>query len=472
MRICILSPDRPSQGLNGPRRIAEEGAPALAGLGHEVHLIGSTEAEPRVQRADGVRRHAVNVADRGLRGLEDCAVAMDLYAAAAKYREVANLHVSAPVDLVAATIWPGEGLLCMLDPRLLTVTVLVTPVKLMVDRGMLAGEPFETTARMEAAVAERATDVHATSAAIVEDVQATFGVTLAASAVAPLFIADRGASTETERCADADEVEVLFVGRPEPRKGADVLVAAARQLAEECADAVFVLVGWGDWGPLRAEVEQAGLGARFRFPEEVNEERLWRLYAGADIVCVPSRYESFGYSLIEGMMFGKPIVATSSGGMTSTVEEGGNALLCPPDDAVSLARCLVRLIVDRDLRAAYGRRSRELYAERYSAVRGGERTAALYESIVASYGERDAWADAEDGRAPDTRVADALGLAVSEIADLDPVPARELAGALLEDPVADPQSGTVPERGGRPGRRRLTGPLRRLRTLASQRGRS
>jgi glycosyltransferase involved in cell wall biosynthesis len=451
MRICILSPDRPAQGLNGPRRIAEESARAFALLGHEVHVIGHAAEAPEVKRADGVWRHYVEIADRRLPGLERCSADLDLYAAVAKYQEVLNLHAEAPVDIVVATIWPGEGLLCLLDDRLATVTVLVTPVQLMLDRQMLAGDQFEAIGRVERAVAERSSYVHGTSSAIVADVEGTFGVSFPRSDLAPLFTDDRLGSSGRERYADSDQTEVLFIGRPEPRKGADVLIGAARLLERE-SRAVYVFVGPGDWDGLRAEVDaDANLRGRVRFLGAVDEARLWRLYSGGDIVCVPSRYESFGYALIEAMMFGKALVATDVGGMPAIVEEGGNALLCPPDDPESLARCLERLIVDADLRNGYARRSRDLYLERYSPARGAQRTAALYASIAADHRHAQvaaahSAAARERGVSPDG-LTDALTEAVAGIAELELDVAHRVAVALLDGttvPAGD-VAGTVGE---------------------------
>jgi hypothetical protein len=444
MRICILTPDRPAQGLNGPRRVADESSRGLASLGHEVHLIGYAASASAVEYISGVWSHRVEIVDRGLPGLERSAVDMDLYAAVAKYQEVLRLHASAPVDLVVATIWPGEGLVCLLDERLATATVLVTPVKLQVDRQLLRGEPFETMTRVERAVVERSSYVHRTTSAIAADTEQTFGISLPQSEDVPLFIADRAGSPGVERYATPEETEVLFVGRPEPRKGSDVLVAAARRLASECPAAVYVLVGQGNWDALRAEVEaDASLRTRVRFLCEVDEARLWRLYAGADVVCVPSRYESFGYALIEAMMFGKPLVATSVGGMPATVDEGGNALLCSPDDPESLSLCLAQLIKDPDLRKRYGLRSRELYEERYSADRGAQRTAELYAGMAADHLQ----AHGLSQRAPEARdlsfdvppagLADSLATAVMDIAGLEPNLARRVAGELLDGTTDD-----------------------------------
>jgi glycosyltransferase involved in cell wall biosynthesis len=387
-------------------------------------LIGYAAGEPRAYFTDGVWRHEVEIADRSLPALRDCPAAMDLYAAVAKHAEVLRLHDAAPVDLVVSTLWPGEGLVCLLDERLSTATVLVTPLKLMLDRGMLSGQHFEGMARIERAVLSRSRHVHHTSSAITADVEATFGLSLPRSEIVPLFVAERMAGPGQERYGEPEDVEVLFVGRAEPRKGPDVLLAAARMLASECPTARYVFVGPGQGDALRAELDGVeALQDRVFFIGAVDEGRLWRLYASSDVVCVPSRYESFGYTLVEAMMFGKPIVATRAGGIAETVREGENALLCPPGDEQALARTLARLIRDPQLRTRYGRRSRELYEERYSDTGGGEQTAALYASMAAS--------DRQRAGSPG-QLVERLADTVAEVAPLDHTVARQTAAELLD----------------------------------------
>src|SRR5262249_56588207 len=102
--------------------------------------------------------------------------------------------------------------------------------------------------------------------------------------------------------------------------------------------------------------DNPALAGRVTFAGLVSEERLYRLYATADVVCLPSRYESFGLVLVEGMMFGKPVVGCAVGGMCEIVEPGDNGLLAVPGDAASLAECLERLIESEALRREFGRR--------------------------------------------------------------------------------------------------------------------
>ena len=432
MRICFLIPDRPSQGVNGPTRDALHTARAMVEADHEAHVIGYGEDIAVTEPIDGVWRHRVRVTDRKLPELADIPVATELYTAVAKYHAVMRLHSCQRVDLVVATPWPGESLVCLLDSRLTVVTRLVTSVQFMTDTGLLAGEPWLMMGRLERAVIARSRYFSAASAAILSDTESTFGLRLPPVTPIPLGTADRaGSVTRAERPGSPGDVVVLCVGRCEPRKAPDVLLAAAERLAGDVRNVVYVFVGDGSWDGLRNQVEQdVRLRDHVLFLGRVDDRRLWELYAGADIVCVPSYYESFGHVLTEAMMFGKPIVASAVGGMPSVVEEGANALLVPAGDPDRLAACLHRLISSPVLRRNFGRRSRELYEERYTTERMGARKAEHFRTIVEAERQR------SDGASADPRaIYGGLAGALEEVAGMEPAVASCAADGLLGAPT-------------------------------------
>jgi D-inositol-3-phosphate glycosyltransferase len=94
------------------------------------------------------------------------------------------------------------------------------------------------------------------------------------------------------------------------------------------------------------------------------QEQLPLLYAAADIVTMPSHYESFGLATLEGLACGRPVVATAAGGPALIVEDGVSGFLAAPGDHVALAGQLERLLDDDVLRAQMGNRAR-LRAERF-----------------------------------------------------------------------------------------------------------
>jgi glycosyltransferase involved in cell wall biosynthesis len=148
--------------------------------------------------------------------------------------------------------------------------------------------------------------------------------------------------------AEASPPEVLYAGRLSPEKGVEDLVAAA---------AGMKLVVAGD-GPLRRRVPGA-LGF-------VPHDDLQQLYARAAVVACPSRREGFGVACLEAMAHGRPVVATSVGGLRDLVVEGETGLVVPPGDPSALRGALTRLLADPELRRTLGAGGRRRAQERFS----------------------------------------------------------------------------------------------------------
>jgi glycosyltransferase involved in cell wall biosynthesis len=164
--------------------------------------------------------------------------------------------------------------------------------------------------------------------------------------------------------AEAEPAEVLYAGRLSPEKGVLELV--------EAADGLNLVVA-GD-GPLRAQVP----GARGFVPHD----ELQRLYARAAVVACPSRREGFGVACLEAMAHGRPVVATSVGGLRDLVVDGETGLVVPPRDVPALRDALTRLLGDADLRRRLGAAGRRRAQERFSWPAVTEATLAAYRMAV------------------------------------------------------------------------------------------
>jgi D-inositol-3-phosphate glycosyltransferase len=159
---------------------------------------------------------------------------------------------------------------------------------------------------------------------------------------------------------EAEPPEVLYAGRLSAEKGVLELVAAARGMT---------LVVAGD-GPLRDRVP----GARGFVPHD----ELQQLYARAAVVACPSRREGFGVACLEAMAHGRPVVASSVGGLRDLVVDRETGLVVPPRDPAALRAALEELLGDRVLRRRLGAAARERARERFSWERVTDSTLAAY----------------------------------------------------------------------------------------------
>ena len=156
----------------------------------------------------------------------------------------------------------------------------------------------------------------------------------------------------------------LYIGRLSEEKGVLELAEAARGLP---------LVVVGD-GPLRARLPQA-LG--FVPPAEVGVY----LERAAIVVC-PSRREGYGVVAREAMAHGRPVIATSVGGLPDAVIDGETGLLVPPRDVEALRGALERLLGDADLRGRLGTAARRVAEDRFGLDAAAEATIDAYEAVL------------------------------------------------------------------------------------------
>jgi phosphatidyl-myo-inositol alpha-mannosyltransferase len=151
--------------------------------------------------------------------------------------------------------------------------------------------------------------------------------------------------------AAADGCEILFVGRNEPRKGLDVLLEAFPLVCDSIDDCRLKVIGSGFTPGSVAGSLPAGLRGRVEVLGFVENDELPSHYAGARVFCAPARGgESFGIVLVEAMASGTPVVASDIPGYSAVIQQAGGGLIFRNGDARDLARALVEVLKDDELR--------------------------------------------------------------------------------------------------------------------------
>ncbi len=159
---------------------------------------------------------------------------------------------------------------------------------------------------------------------------------------------------------DRDKVNLLFVGRLDPRKGVQDLIAAMPEVIERTDGRARLLVVGDSY--LRPQIEaQVADSARrhVHFLGHVPSADLPRWYATGDVFCSPATgNESFGIVLVEAMAAGRALACSDIPGYRTVVTPGENAACFPPGDVRAIARVLAQLVDDSERRgriAAAGR---------------------------------------------------------------------------------------------------------------------
>ncbi len=208
----------------------------------------------------------------------------------------------------------------------------------------------------------------------------------------PLDAERRSTVRERWGLADTDEV-VLCLSRLVPRKGFDVVIHAAADLARTRPH-LRVVVGGGR-GRDRGRLERiaARTGAPVRFLGRVDDDELPDLYGCADVyamVCRGNRWggleqEGFGIVFLEAAAAGVPQIAGRSGGSHEAVVHGETGLVVDrPGDPVAVRAAIEQLLVDPDRRRDMGHQGRRRAVEEFTYDLLAARLAAALGTTVAT----------------------------------------------------------------------------------------
>ena len=183
--------------------------------------------------------------------------------------------------------------------------------------------------------------------------------------------------------SDPGRVNILFVGRLDPRKGLQYLLGAMPEVVERTRGRARLLIVGDSYLRSRFEAQVSSATREFvHFVGHVPSADLPRWYATGDIFVSPaSGNESFGIVLLEAMAAGRAVVASDIPGYRSVVNPGENGVLFEPGNVPALARTLAALVDDPARRAALAERGRAR-ALQFAWPRVTEQIEALYREVV------------------------------------------------------------------------------------------
>jgi len=148
---------------------------------------------------------------------------------------------------------------------------------------------------------------------------------------------------------DADLRVVMHVSNFRPVKRIDSVVQVFARIATQ-VPAVLLLVGDGPDIPVaRRTAAHLGVGDRVQYLGA--QENVIPLLSIADLFLLPSEQESFGLAALEAMACGVPVVTSTAGGLPEVIEHGRSGFLHPVGDVEGMAASGVQLLTDAALRA-------------------------------------------------------------------------------------------------------------------------
>ncbi|CAG0962659.1 phosphatidyl-myo-inositol dimannoside synthase [Anaerolineae bacterium] len=173
---------------------------------------------------------------------------------------------------------------------------------------------------------------------------------------------------------------ILFVGRVERRKGADVLMQAMPAIKDRYPDCRFVFVGTIN-PELKDEVEALSAQAEFLGARPHAELVGW--YQRATVFVAPSLWDNSPNTIYEAMACGTPVIASRVGGIPELVDDGVTGALLPPGDSSELAEALLSLLSDEVRRSQMSAQAREKAVREYSLDKIMNQTLDFYRRVLA-----------------------------------------------------------------------------------------
>lgn len=408
LRVALVSQGLPPDNEAGIARWTMLLAEGLRDQGLAVHIITRARGLASRRFVGGIWYHAITAAVESADALAanyrvPRAGVADWMAGV--MREIAFLKTFG-LDLVSFPIWDLEALPVLDDPDLTAVMSLHTSYKL--------ARPFkpEWTSRViygrgfvdpmiaaETAALARAPHILANSQAVIDQIEREYAVTLGDRAqIVPhgtpdiLAAPGRTLAEKLARQRKGEPLSVLFAGRFEPRKGYDLALKVAAQFRGDprirfdfvggTPDSAFLEQARGEFGldPAR------DLGVQFH--GEVDRAALEARYYAADVVLMPSRFESFGLVAIEAMSAATPVFALGEGGLVEVVEDGISGVLfaSEADFVAGSVQRLGALITDRASLGKLAEGSHAAFTRRFSDTVMAREVARFYRAIISDQG--------------------------------------------------------------------------------------
>jgi len=132
---------------------------------------------------------------------------------------------------------------------------------------------------------------------------------------------------------------------------------------------------------LQKITEEAELTDLITFLGKRSQDSLPYYYSSAEVVVVPSHYESFGMVALEAMACGTPVVASQVGGLAFLVQDGVTGFTVPVDDPQLLAERLSQILCNPELRQRMGKNAL-MAAREYAWEIIAQRVKEMYEQLA------------------------------------------------------------------------------------------
>ena len=186
-----------------------------------------------------------------------------------------------------------------------------------------------------------------------------------------------------------EEVCIMFFGRLNVLKGLVVFTLAMKKILRRHANVRLLIIGADAHGPKNNPSMKGWMQKklnpfrnRITWKTEYDRDELTDFFQEAQIVVLPSLFESFSYTCVESMSAGKAIIGSKNGAMIDLLEHGKNGFLINPSSVGELVQCTEELISNSNLRLALGKEARNTILKKFEVTEQRNQWFAYYKSLV------------------------------------------------------------------------------------------
>jgi glycosyltransferase involved in cell wall biosynthesis len=193
---------------------------------------------------------------------------------------------------------------------------------------------------------------------------------------------------------------IPYIGQLTVRKCYDMVIETMPAVVARFPQASFVFVTHNpeQRANLQLMAAQRNVAKNLHFLGTISEEEKLALLRASDVLPFPSRYEGFGLPLLEGMAAGTPVISTNIPVVNEIVRDGEDGLLIPYDDTAALARAILAVLDDAELRARLVAGGRRSVAQRFDPELLVQQVVEVYQSVQSRFPQ------AQIARHHDTRI--------------------------------------------------------------------
>ena len=162
-----------------------------------------------------------------------------------------------------------------------------------------------------------------------------------------------------------DSLIIGTVGSLRREKGFDIMIKSMPEIIKSCPQAFFIIAGTGaEKEYLEKTASDLNVNSRIVFLGQ--REDISEIIPAFDIACSSSRTENFPLSILEYMACAKPVVATKAGGVPEMVKDGFNGIAVDAESPEALAKAILYLINNKELRKTMGANARKTVEENFT----------------------------------------------------------------------------------------------------------